>query len=60
MGDESTIIAKLHGPRNQWVAYFSGTPGLKSFSDNPVKAVRRLLEGTEAAPGVFELLCDGE
>ena len=26
----------------------------------PVKAVRRLLEGTEAAPGTFILICDAD
>jgi len=60
MQDGSTIVAKLHGTPNEWVAYFRESPGHAYYSDKPVKAVRRLLEGTEADSGVFVMLCDGE
>ncbi len=59
MQDASTIIARLRAPGNEWLAFFPEAPGHAYYSDNPVKAVRRLLEGTDAEPGVFELLFNG-
>jgi hypothetical protein len=59
MPEASTIIARLRAPGNEWLAYFQETPGHAYYSDTPVKAVRRLLEGTEAESGVFAVLCDG-
>jgi len=59
MRDASTIIARLRVTGNEWVAFFPDTPGHAYYSDEPVKAVRRLLEGTDAESGVVILLCDG-
>ncbi len=59
MAEQTTIIVRLRAPESEWLAFFPKTPGQAYYSDNPVKAVRRLLEGTEADPGVYELLCDG-
>jgi hypothetical protein len=56
MADQTTIIARLRATENEWVAFFPKTPGHAYYSDGPAKAVRRLLEGTEADPGVYELL----
>jgi hypothetical protein len=58
MADETTIIAR--SADGHWVAHFDGKPNCAFGSDMPVKAVRRLLEGMEAEPGVFTLLCDGD
>jgi hypothetical protein len=60
MQEAGTIIARLLATGNEWVAFFPGTPGHAYYSDNPAKAVRRLLEGTDAEPGVFEVLCGGD
>jgi len=59
MAELTTIIAKADGTPNLWLAFFGEHPGHVFRSANPIKAVRRLLEGTEADPGVYALLCDG-
>ena len=55
---DSTIVARFI--ECQWVAHFQDRPNSAYGSDGPVKAVRRLLEGNEADPGVYEILCQGE
>src|SRR5262245_52441070 len=55
---DSTIILRHDVPANQWLAHFQGKANLAYGSDLPLKAVRRLLEGTERESGVFRLQCE--
>jgi len=50
------IICRFVG--DQWLAHFERKPQVAFGGDMPVRAVRRLLEGTDAAPGAYTLLCD--
>lgn len=58
MPDASTIIVRFGGDAGQWLAYFEHAPQIGFGGDIPVGAVRRLLEGIEAAPGTYPLVCD--
>jgi DnaJ-class molecular chaperone len=42
----------------QWCAAFDGKPQVAFGGDMPAVAIRRLLEGTEAHPDSYALMCD--
>ncbi len=53
---QSTIIATATA--GQWRACFEGSRPYAFHSENPLKAVRLLLERTRTEPAVFLLVCD--
>jgi hypothetical protein len=55
---DATIIARYDAQAGQWVATFDGNPQVAFGGDMPVVAIRRLLDGTEAHPDSYTLLCD--
>ena len=55
-----TIVCRLDADAGQWLAYFEHAPQVAFGSDLPMGAVRRLLEGTEAASGGYPLVCDAD
>jgi hypothetical protein len=44
----------------QWFATFERRPQVAFGGDMPAVAIRRLLEGTEAEPGDYALICDAD
>jgi hypothetical protein len=44
----------------QWVAHFEGVPQVAFGGDIPMRAVRRLLEGSEIEPAIYYLHCDSD
>src|SRR5437868_5237038 len=61
-GEQSTmtIIAVYDADAGQWVARFDDRPQVAFGGDMPAVAIRRLLEGTEAAPDGYSLICDAD
>ena len=55
-----TIVCRFNDDSGQWVAHFEPTPHVAFGGDMPVVAIRRLLEGTEAAPDGYTLICDSD
>jgi hypothetical protein len=51
----NTIIVRFDG--GQWIASFEHVPQVAFGGGLPMQAVRRLLEGSEAVPGIYELRC---
>jgi hypothetical protein len=56
----NAIICRFDQQAHQWAAWFERTPQVCFGSDLPTKAVRRLLEDSEVAPGVYPLACDSD
>ena len=50
------IICRLDA--GQWVAHFEQTPQVAYGGDLPIVSIRRLLEGTEAVPDTYTMICD--
>lgn len=57
---DKTIIARFSPDSGQWVAHFENAPQVAFGGDLPVVAIRRLLDGAEAAPGTYPLACDAD
>ncbi len=55
---DSTIVSRYDWHGKEWVAYFEDTTQVAFGSDMPMKAVRRLLEGTEAERQAVLIWCD--
>ena len=54
------IITRFDADASQWSAHFEHVPQVAFGSDLPMRAVRRLLEGTESSPDTYELRCDAD
>jgi hypothetical protein len=55
-----TIICRFDGRADQWVAHFERRPQVRFGAGPPMDAVRRLLNGTEAIPDTYPLVCDAD
>ena len=55
-----TIICRFSADAGQWVAHFEPKPQVAFGGDLPVVAIRRLLEGTEAASDTYPLRCNSD
>jgi hypothetical protein len=56
----ATIIVRFDRDADQWSAWFADTRQVAFGGDRPVVAMRRLLEGTEAASDTYPLVCDSD
>jgi hypothetical protein len=54
------IICKFAALADQWVARFERRPQFAFGGDLPMTAVHRLLDGTEAGPDTYPLVCDAD
>jgi hypothetical protein len=53
-----TIIVRFDAEAREWNANFQCVPQVAYGGDLPMRAVRRLLEGTVAWPDIYPLRCD--
>jgi hypothetical protein len=56
----ATIIVRYDAQGQQWCAAFDGKPQIVFDGNMPAVAIRRLLEGTEAEPDEYALICDAD
>jgi len=52
------IVVNYDSWARQWIAHFAPKPDDAYGGDLPVAAIRRLLDGTDAASAVYHLICD--
>jgi hypothetical protein len=55
-----TIVCQFNPDTDQWVAYFGGAPQAAFGGSLPAVAIRRLLEGLDAAADLYALICDAD
>lgn len=54
------IVCRFSPDAGQWLAHFQDAPHVGFGSDLPMGAVRRLLQGSEADPDTYPLICDSD
>ncbi len=54
------IVCRFNSHAGQWLAHFEHASQVAFGGDKPLLALRRLLEGTEAEPGEYNMRWDQE